>query len=236
MAGRRMGAGRTVSAGRRMGPALAALGGAAALLVGALYITFNTTLLGVGGPGGASEPASNVLAAGPACPADDFATRIAGRNVGAVAGFEPLATPVDLSALAFRNADGEPVTLADFRGRTVLVNLWATWCAPCREEMPALQALNEAMDKRPFEVVAVSIDAGTPAKPLAFYAETGLDTLPFYHDGSMATFSTLKKADLAPGLPTSVLVGPDGCARGVLKGPAAWAGADARDLIEATLQ
>ena len=217
-------------AARKMAPALAALGGAAALLVGALYITFGGPLEGWRG----AEP--RVLAAGDACPADAaFAKRIAGRNVGDVAAFEPLATPIDLSTLAFQDADGKAVSLADFAGRTVLLNLWATWCAPCREEMPALQALHAAMKDEPFDVVAVSIDAGDAKKPRAFYEETNLTTLPFYHDGSMATFSTLKKAELAPGLPTSVLIGPDGCARGVLKGPAEWAGADARDLIEATL-
>ena len=214
-------------ASRRLAPALAALAAATALLVGALYITSTGLLKGDGAP--------KVLAAGEACPASDFAARIEGRNVGEVAAFEPLATPVDLSALAFDDAEGERTSLADFEGRTVLLNLWATWCAPCREEMPALQELNAHMKEQPFDVVAVSIDAGDAAKPKRFYAETGLTTLPFFHDGSMATFSTLKKADLAPGLPTSILVGPDGCARGVLKGAAEWASADAKDLIEATL-
>lgn len=215
-------------ASRRLAPALAALGGATALLVGALYITFGGALEGEG-------ETPRVLAAGEACPAGDFAARIDGRNVGEVAGFEPLATPVDLSALAFQDAEGAATSVAAFEGRTVLLNLWATWCAPCREEMPALQALDAGLKAQPFEVVAVSIDAGTPDKPKAFYADTGLTTLPFYHDGSMATFSTLKRADLAPGLPTSILIGPDGCARGVLKGAADWASADARDLIEAAL-
>ena len=211
---------------RRLAPALAALGGATALLVGALYITSAGLLKGASAP--------QVMAAGPACPADDFAERIEGRNVGEVAAFEPLAQPVDLSALAFQGADGEPVSVADFAGSTVLLNLWATWCAPCREEMPALQELDAETDGA-FAVVAVSIDAGTATKPKRFYAENGLDTLPFFHDGSMTTFSTLKNADLAPGLPTSILIGPDGCARGVLKGAAEWASEDAKHLIEATL-
>ena len=208
----------------KLWPAVGALAAALALLAGSLYVTSS---------GRSNGTAIAFEGASGTCPASDFAARIEGLNVGEVAAFEPLATPVDLNALAFEDREGAPVTIADFAGRTVLLNLWATWCAPCRKEMPELEALRDAMGGADFEVVALSIDAGTAEKPRRFYEETGLTSLPFYHDGTMKSFVTLKKADLAPGLPTTMLIDAKGCARGVLKGAADWSSADARALVEA---
>ena len=213
----------------RLASALFALSGALVLLAGALYITF--------APDRKAETvlASTTSAEVSTCPASDIAKRIEGLNVGKVAAFEILDTPIDLSDVSFNDADGKPKTVADMKGRTLLLNLWATWCAPCREEMPELLALNEVFREAPFDVVAVSIDAGGDDRPKQFYAEENLSALPFYHDGSMATFTTLKRAKLAPGLPTTILVGPDGCARGVLKAPAHWASEDAKALVAAAI-
>ena len=217
---------------KRVWTAAAALVAALALLAGSLYATLP------GSNAAASNAAASNAAAGAAdgrCAANDFAKRIEGLNVGAVAAFEPLAAPVDLSALAFEDGEGEARTVADYRGTSLLLNLWATWCAPCREEMPALQELHARLGGEPgtapFAVLPLSIDAGDTAKPRAFYAETGLDRLPFFHDGTMRSFATLKKADLAPGLPTSVFIDAEGCARGVLRGPADWADGDAIALV-----
>ena len=203
----------------KLWPATAALAAALALLGGSLYLT--------------SSGSNGTAVASETCPAMDFAGRIEGLNVGEVAAFEPLATPVDLNALAFQDRDGKPVTMADFAGKTVLFNLWATWCAPCRKEMPELEALRDAMAGADFEVVALSIDAGGADKPKAFYEETGLTSLPFYHDGTMASFVSLKKAELAPGLPTTMLIDKGGCARGVLRGAADWSSPDAKALVAA---
>ena len=207
---------------KKLWPAAAALTAALGLLGGSLYVTFS------GGGNAVAAQASSAT-----CPVSDFASRIEGLNVGEVAAFEPLAQPVDLNALAFQDRDGERRTIADFSGKSVLLNLWATWCAPCRKEMPELQALRDELGGADFEVVALSIDAGTPAKPKAFYVETGLTSLPFYHDGTMKSFVTLKKADLAPGLPTTMFIDAKGCARGVLKGAADWSSADAKALVRA---
>ena len=158
--------------------------------------------------------------------------RVAPMIIGDVAAFRLLDEPVDLSELTFNDRNGEPKSLSAWKGRTVLVNLWATWCAPCREEMPELEELNDKLGGGRFEVVPISIDAGEAVKPLDFYRDTGLETLPFYHDGSMATFAFLKKAGLAFGMPTTVLIDRDGFARGVLNGPARWASSDAVALVE----
>ena len=85
------------------------------------------------------------------------------------------------------------MTLADRKGKTLLVNLWATWCAPCRAEMPALDALQQAKGGADFEVVAINVDTGDDAKPKKFLAETGVKTLAYYRDASMGAFNMLKE-------------------------------------------
>ncbi len=152
---------------------------------------------------------------------------------GDVAAFFAANAAVDISSLAFKDGDGKDVTLADKVGTTVLLNLWATWCAPCRHEMPALDALQKNRGGDDFEVVAVSVDLGDDTKPKAFFAETGIASMQFYHDGTMGVFNGLKKQSLAFGMPTTLLVDRQGCVLGVLNGPADWSGADALGLVEA---
>lgn len=152
---------------------------------------------------------------------------------GEVAALLPAERPLDLSALAFSRADGSPVTLADFAGRTVLLNLWATWCVPCREEMPALDGLQAALGGPGFEVVAVNLDTSDDGRDARFYAETGLTRLAAYHDRSLGMFNELKRHARAIGLPTSILVGPEGCEIGTLHGPAEWDSADGLALVRA---
>lgn len=154
---------------------------------------------------------------------------------GDLAAFHLADMPAPIGELAFKDVDGKDVSIADWRGRTVLLNLWATWCAPCRHEMPALEALEKDMGGEEFAVVPVSMDLGEADKPKAFYAETGLVRLPFYHDGSMGMFNALKKRSLAIGMPVSILIDGEGCILGSLNGPAEWAGADAKALIGAAI-
>lgn len=167
-----------------------------------------------------------------ACP--DTGARVAalkGANVGEVAAFGLEDQPVPIGDIAFADGEGRERTLAEWKGRTVLLNLWATWCVPCREEMPALKQLQQALGGPQFEVVAVSIDIGDDAKPRKFYADNDLAGLAFHHDGSLAVFNALKKKGLAFGLPTSLLVDGDGCVMGKVAGPAEWASPDAKNLI-----
>ena len=77
-------------------------------------------------------------------------------------------TPFRVPDLSFKDAEGRERTLADWRGRTVLLNLWATWCVPCRKEMPALDALQADLGGQGFEVIAVNIDTRDAEKPLNF--------------------------------------------------------------------
>ncbi|MGK6313177.1 thiol:disulfide interchange protein TlpA [Neorhizobium sp. DT-125] len=138
--------------------------------------------------------------------------------------------PLDLT---FKGPDGQDLKTADFAGKTVLLNLWATWCGPCREEMPALNALQKEMGGEDFEVVAVNIDTGDDEKPKAFLAEYGIDKLGYYRDSSMGVFNALKKEGLAFGLPVTLVMDEKGCLISAMNGPAAWDSPDAKALITA---
>jgi thiol-disulfide isomerase/thioredoxin len=114
----------------------------------------------------------------------------------------------------------------------VLLNLWATWCVPCREEMPALNALQAAKGSDRFEVVAINIDTGGDEKPKAFLDETGVHQLAYYRDSSMGVFNALKKEGLAFGLPVTLVLDKKGCLIGSMNGPAAWDSDEAKALVD----
>ena len=154
---------------------------------------------------------------------------------GEVAALLPADEPRPMADLAFRTVDGAPVSLADFSGKVLLVNLWATWCAPCRAEMPALDRLQAARGGDDFEVVTVNIDVGDPAKPAAFLEEIGIAALTDWRDPKMATFNRLKGEGLAFGLPTTLLVDRKGCQVAALHGPAEWDSADALAVVDAAI-
>ena len=151
---------------------------------------------------------------------------------GEVAAMAIRGDPVALPELGFVSEQGDVLTLADFAGQALLVNLWATWCAPCRAEMPALAELQSELGDDGFKVLAINIDTGDVAKPKAFLDEIGVANLGLYRDASMGVFNTLKKEGLAFGLPVTLLVGKDGCMLGAMNGPAEWASADAKALVE----
>src|SRR5216684_7309888 len=119
----------------------------------------------------------------PACRgAVDLARRLAPLAHGEVAGLTMATTPLRLPDLAFEDADGKPRKLSDWRGKTVLVNLWATWCVPCRKEMPALDALQTKLGGKDFEVVAVNIDTRDPEKPKNFLKDANLTRIAYFTD------------------------------------------------------
>ena len=215
-------------AGRLIG--IAAVAG---VLAGALGVYV------MGGPSGNNAPM--VAGGGPdpqavaACEAKtDAVAAIDPMISGEVAAMLPADPPRLVSDLAFNDPEGQPMRLGDL-GKVTLVNLWATWCAPCREEMPALNQLQADMGGEDFEVVAVNIDTGDDAKPKAFLQETGVDRLAYYRDNTLGLFNDLKRRNLALGLPVTLLVDEDGCLLGHMNGPAEWAGEDARKLIEAAM-
>ena len=152
-----------------------------------------------------------------------------------MAAFAVADPPVRLPDLVFRDADGAERRLADWHGRTVLLNLWATWCVPCRKEMPALDALQGKLGSDKFEVVAVNIDTRNLDKPKAWLSEVGIARLGYYSDSSAKVFQDLKAIGKAIGMPTTLLIDPNGCELGTLAGPAEWASEDAVRLIEAAL-
>jgi thiol-disulfide isomerase/thioredoxin len=165
----------------------------------------------------------------------ELVKRVAPFARGEVAAMAIAGKPARIPDLAFRDGDGRERTLAQWRGRTVLLNLWATWCAPCRREMPALDALQAKLGGSEFEVVAVNIDTRALDKPKAWLKEVGVDRLAYYADSSAKIFQDLKTVGRAFGMPTTLLVDPNGCEIGYLAGPAEWASEDAVKLIQAAL-
>lgn len=147
--------------------------------------------------------------------------------------FTRLTQPRVLPALRFRDAAGRAIDLGQFRGKVVLLNIWATWCPPCRKEMPSLDRLQAALDSRDFEVVALSIDAGAagPAAVQSFYRALGIRNLRLYHDAEAAALGTLGVV----GVPATLLLDRQGLEIGRTSGPAAWDGAEALALIEGLL-
>lgn len=136
--------------------------------------------------------------------------------------------PQPLPDLAFENDKGHKLTLAQLGGKVVLLNIWATWCVPCREEMPALDRLQQKLGGEDFEVVALSIDSGGVPAVKRFYEETGVRSLAIYVDPSMRATSSLHVV----GVPTTVLIDRKGREIGRHTGPARWDGEDALRAIK----
>lgn len=181
-----------------------------------------------------AETASTAASPPDGCAAKtDAAKKLAAAATGSVAAMAASSPPVSLAALSFNGPDGKPLKLSGFAGKTVLMNLWATWCAPCRAEMPELDKLEQEKGGAGFEVVAVNADTGGDEKPRKFLSETGATTLTYYSDHSMALFNDLKDRGLALGLPVTLLIDKDGCMLTHMNGPAAWASAEAKSFIDA---
>lgn len=171
-----------------------------------------------------------------ACAAkSDRAKKVASAATGQVAALLPADPPQSLKSLAFNGPDGKPMTIADHAGKTVLLNLWATWCAPCRAEMPALDALQKEKGSDAFEVIAVNVDAGDDVKPKKFLGDIGIEKLGYYRDPTLALFNDVKTRGLALGLPVTMLIDGEGCLVAHMNGPAEWSGPDAKRLVEAAL-
>jgi thiol-disulfide isomerase/thioredoxin len=141
--------------------------------------------------------------------------------------FSPTEPPLPAPGTAFTDGAGREVTIADFHGRVILLNLWATWCAPCIEEMPSLDKLQAAMGSKDFTVVLVSQDRGGARTVDPFYAKLGMTALKPYLDPK----SALGQAFNVRGLPTSILIDRDGNEVGRLEGAASWDGARPQALL-----
>lgn len=200
------------------------------LIAGAVAAALLAGLAGIYGIGGLQRNAD----ADAACqPAVDIARRIAPLARGQVAALTVAERPFRLPELSFQDAVGSQRQLQDWRGRFVLLNLWATWCVPCRQEMPALDALESKLGGPDFQVVAVNIDTRDPEKPKSWLQEVGITRLAYFADPQAKIFQDLKVAGRAFGMPTTLLIDPKGCEIGIMAGPADWSSEDAIKLIAA---
>ena len=207
---------------KRPGMAVAAVLIGGAIGLGAVY--------GIGGllRNASGDPACNA--------ATDLAKRLTPLIHGEVAALTPASQGLRLPDLSFQDAAGHTRRLSVWRGKTVLLNLWATWCVPCRREMPALDALQTKLGGDTFDVVAVNIDTRDPEKPVNWLKEAGISRLPYFSDSQARVFQELKLIGRAVGMPTSVLIDTRGCEIATIAGPAAWASDDGLTLITAAVQ
>lgn len=153
-------------------------------------------------------------------------------NSGEMATFVFKAKPAALGEVAFFDATGAQKSLKDWHGRYVLLNLWATWCAPCRKEMPHLDRLQAELGSKDFEVLALNVDRNGVDKAKAFLQKIGVKALKLYADPSAKAGLQLK----AIGMPTTILINRQGLEIGRLIGPAEWDSADAKRLIRETVK
>lgn len=208
------------------------------LLMAAIAGVIAGSLLLYGKLGGDVHDSATVVANAPAScsAAANNATALDPFVQGEMAALQ-LAKEADyLGDLQFNSPGGEEVTLSNWQGRSVVFNLWATWCAPCRAEMPALSNLQTAFSGEDFEVVAVNIDTKGAERPLAFLNEINVSNLPLYADRTTGIFTNLKQRGLAFGMPTTLIVDTNGCLLAHLSGPAHWDSDDAKALVSALIE
>jgi thiol-disulfide isomerase/thioredoxin len=177
------------------------------------------------GPRDNTAPAPAERAAQPAATAKPA-------GAGKLAGFVVKATPETMPDISFQDGQGQKKSLNDFKGKTILLNLWATWCAPCREEMPSLDRLQKELGSDKFEVVALALDRAGVDAARKFLAGIKVENLNLYVDPSARSGSAMRIV----GMPTTILIDPEGREIGRLPGPAEWDSADAKRLIEAHLR
>ena len=172
------------------------------------------------------------------CPVQQAAARIIDATaVGELAALNGTGEGRGYADMAFNDAAGTPMSVADFSGKALLVNFWASWCVPCREEMPALDAIATEYNSDRFMVLPINLDIGESGleKAQNFLDEGQFANLPLYADSTFAAFERLKREAVAIGLPATLLLDPEGCELAVLQGPAEWHSADGKAVVEALI-
>jgi thiol-disulfide isomerase/thioredoxin len=177
-------------------------------------------------------PAPPMVQAQAAAPAPAAGEGASGPGRSELAAFVFRKEPEVLPEIKFQDGDGRERSLADWRGKVVLLNLWATWCLPCRKEMPALDRLQASLGSDQFQVVAISVDRTGLAGAKKFLEETKTPNLAVYADPTARLASSLRAA----GLPATLLIDKEGREIGRLLGPAEWDGEAARHLIQSALR
>jgi thiol-disulfide isomerase/thioredoxin len=193
---------------------LATIAAAGAVVVAALSLSYQ--LATVIGPPGAVLDVTQLGAASPQASTGD-----------AAAGLSFLDKPKELPRIEFVDGEDRPLTLAEFRGRPVLLNVWATWCVPCRKEMPSLDRLQAKFDPSRLLVLTLSVDRQGSSAVRRFYREQGLKTLGIYVDRSGDVLQKLR----LPGVPGTLLLNADGQEIGRKLGQAEWDSPAMTDLI-----
>lgn len=140
---------------------------------------------------------------------------------------EPVAAGVE----PFDNGEGGEITLAAYAGKHVVLNFWATWCAPCRHEMPTLSALQAAMGGEDFAVVTIATGRNDPVGMVQFFDEIGVDNLPLYRDPQQR----LAREMGVLGLPITVILDPAGMEIARLQGDADWSSESAMAIVAALI-
>jgi thiol-disulfide isomerase/thioredoxin len=158
-------------------------------------------------------------------------SNLGGLNTGALAGLLIHPTPKNLALVSFVDETGKAHDLGQWKGRVVLLNLWATWCSPCKKEMPDLANLQRQLGSRDFEVVALSLDRKGAEASAGFLKEVGADVLKTYVDPESKALAALQ----AVGLPATLLIDRNGREIGRLLGPAKWDAPEAVALITAAV-
>lgn len=200
-----------------------------ALIVGLFAGVF--IVYGTGGLSGNGSDETNVAAA--ACKADDAAlAALDAAAKGELAAMRIASKPVPLAHVGLELPDGKSMSIGDWKDKVVLLNLWATWCGPCREEMPDLAKLQETYGGDDFEVLALNVDRNGGDKPQKFLESINAPALGLYLDPANKSFQDLRSQGLVFGLPTTMILDSAGCVQGVLAGIAHWGSDDAKNLVE----
>lgn len=129
--------------------------------------------------------------------------------------------------MVFRDPNGTEMRLADYKGKVILVNIWATWCAPCIAEMPMLDELQAKKGSSRFEVVTISLDR-TPEEAAQWFEKNGIENLPLWHDSTYGVSAKLK----LPGLPTSIFYNRQGREIARIPGEVDWTSEEALALVD----
>ena len=150
---------------------------------------------------------------------------------GEMAAFSWSKSPIDFDNVSFKNEAGDAVSLVDFKGKVTLLNLWATWCAPCLEEMPTLDQLENDLGSEAFQVIALAVDTKGAKAARETFEKLNIENLALYIDATAKATRPLR----VKGMPTTILLNANAQEIGRLEGPANWNGAQAKKLISALI-
>lgn len=205
---------------------------AVALVLG--MVAGAATIYGIGGFNGNG---SNAIQTAQSCTlTEEKKETLRAAVTGDVATMAIADKPVPLAEIGFQLPDGTQKTFADMKDKVILLNLWATWCGPCREEMPDLAKLQDKYGSDDFEVFALNVDRNGGSKPAAFLREIQAESLGLYLDPSNKSFQAMRSKGLVFGLPTTMVLDDQGCVQGVMSGIAHWWSDDAKNFVEVAMR